>query len=361
MTFKTDIAKGDTVMRALKCDFCGGNLVMDKSREFATCEFCGTKYTKETVQEKIQEIRGQVSIVGAVETVTGNAEKERLIKNAETYLKINEYNKAIQSYSQVTKQFPEDFRGWWGLFTTPIEQYFATGLFRNPELNSLRNAFNLNTDKSIFSDYFKSVMNRYGNALRTVACTKSVFIGLSGMESFPSEIDNFTYWIIYQQANNFPYYTDEFKHFITELSKQYENAAISGAVYMGYHNVRFPFSSDNVFVDASILSTPFAVNFVAKMNKARYSTAPITNNSNSPLFYKIGWGNLYADVTQIIGFYGKWIFAKNKSGKPITILSSREITKSVLFRFMGVCQHCGGRFVGVFKPICKNCGKPKDY
>jgi hypothetical protein len=25
------------------------------------------------------------------------------------------------------------------------------------------------------------------------------------------------------------------------------------------------------------------------------------------------------------------------------------------------CQHCGGSFKGLFKSVCSNCGKPKDY
>ena len=31
------------------------------------------------------------------------------------------------------------------------------------------------------------------------------------------------------------------------------------------------------------------------------------------------------------------------------------------FRLDGVCQHCGGRFVGLFSKRCSVCGKPKDY
>ncbi len=27
----------------------------------------------------------------------------------------------------------------------------------------------------------------------------------------------------------------------------------------------------------------------------------------------------------------------------------------------GLCQHCGGKFKGLFSKTCANCGKPKDY
>ena len=56
-------------MKPLCCDFCNGNLVMDDSREFAVCEFCGTKYLKSTLQSKIQEITGTVTVSGTVRTM----------------------------------------------------------------------------------------------------------------------------------------------------------------------------------------------------------------------------------------------------------------------------------------------------
>lgn len=111
-------------MEALNCDFCGGGLIIDDSREFAKCEFCGTKYMASTLRAKIQEIKGTVKVEGAVETTTGNAEKERLIKNAEAYLNLNENTKAFEIYEQIQQQFPNDYRGWFGLFTTTIIDLF---------------------------------------------------------------------------------------------------------------------------------------------------------------------------------------------------------------------------------------------
>ena len=35
--------------------------------------------------------------------------------------------------------------------------------------------------------------------------------------------------------------------------------------------------------------------------------------------------------------------------------------KQEQFRAMGLCQHCGGQFRGLFKKICRECGEPKDY
>ena len=48
-------------MAALVCDICGGKLSMG-SGGIAVCESCGMEYTKDRLQEKIQEIKGTVRI-----------------------------------------------------------------------------------------------------------------------------------------------------------------------------------------------------------------------------------------------------------------------------------------------------------
>lgn len=55
-------------MSALTCDICGGNLAMNESGDFAVCESCGMKHTKERVKVKVQEVKGTVTIEGVVET-----------------------------------------------------------------------------------------------------------------------------------------------------------------------------------------------------------------------------------------------------------------------------------------------------
>lgn len=49
-------------MAALICDICGGQLAMDPSGDFAVCESCGMKHTKDRVKVKVQEIIGTVKI-----------------------------------------------------------------------------------------------------------------------------------------------------------------------------------------------------------------------------------------------------------------------------------------------------------
>lgn len=40
---------------------------------------------------------------------------ERLLQNGATYIKLDNYHAAEEAYTTVTKEYPEDYRGWWGL------------------------------------------------------------------------------------------------------------------------------------------------------------------------------------------------------------------------------------------------------
>ncbi len=94
-------------MGKLMCEICGGSLVMNADN-VAECESCGMKYAKEKIAQ-------MVKIDGAVEITKGEAEKERLLKNAETFISLNERNKANSIYYQITKDYPDDYRGWFCL------------------------------------------------------------------------------------------------------------------------------------------------------------------------------------------------------------------------------------------------------
>lgn len=110
-------------MSALVCDICGGNLAMDAAGEFAICESCGMKHTKERVRTKVQEIQG------VVEVTKGEAEKERLLKNAETFISLNEHNKANSIYHQITEDYPDDYRGWFclaGMVRDELHSHLST-------------------------------------------------------------------------------------------------------------------------------------------------------------------------------------------------------------------------------------------
>lgn len=334
---------------------------MDKSREFATCEFCGTKYTKETIQDKIQEIRGTVKIEGAVEAVTGEAEKERLLKNATTYINLKEYDKALDVYKQVTQQFPSDYRGWWGVYTTPIKRYFETSKFIESDAKALRNSFNLCQDKTILAQFFDSVVKRYGKKLRVIKPKDKINLTLAKNAPSPFAVDSFTEWLLYGQSANIPFFPKLFNDFLINLSADYVAGIKSGTIYAKENPNNPIFCKEILYINVSNIPVNKLIYLIAGINHARYSFAKIDKTADSPHFCKIGWGNNYVDITKITGFRGRWIYTLNKDGKKVAALSSVEITLPMVLRLQGLCTHCGGKFKGVFKPVCQNCGKPKDY
>lgn len=110
-------------MKTLVCEICGGKLIM-QSGGVAKCDSCGMEYTKERIQEKIQEIKGTVKIDSPVEVVKGDAEKERLLRNAEIFYDLKKYEDSRKFFSQICEQYTNEFRGWFGLYKSTLMSYF---------------------------------------------------------------------------------------------------------------------------------------------------------------------------------------------------------------------------------------------
>ncbi|MBP3632943.1 MAG: hypothetical protein J6J43_00015 [Oscillospiraceae bacterium] len=109
-------------MQTFICDICGGTLMMDKSGETAVCEFCGLKYPKARLQEKIQEIKGSVKVEGPVEVV-GISTRKKLLDNAEMYLNLGQVGRAQATYTEIIEKYPEEPEGWWGLYKLTVAQF----------------------------------------------------------------------------------------------------------------------------------------------------------------------------------------------------------------------------------------------
>lgn len=64
------------------------------------------------------------------------AQIERLLKNGATYLKLDNYSLAEEVYTRVTREYPEDYRGWWGLIVSKTKN-FTDVSYNKAELNTL--------------------------------------------------------------------------------------------------------------------------------------------------------------------------------------------------------------------------------
>lgn len=92
-------------MGKLVCEICGSSLMMNADN-VAECESCGMKYTKE-------KVASMVKIDGAVEITKGEAEKERLLKNAETFVSLGKHREAEDLCKKITEEYPDDYYGWY--------------------------------------------------------------------------------------------------------------------------------------------------------------------------------------------------------------------------------------------------------
>ena len=91
-------------MQKLQCELCGSVDIIRTNDGCFQCQHCGCKYTLEQAK----------ALLGTVETTIGTAELERLLKNAKTFLDIGKFEDAEKVYTDITKQFPDDYRGWLG-------------------------------------------------------------------------------------------------------------------------------------------------------------------------------------------------------------------------------------------------------
>ena len=102
-------------MQKLQCELCGSVDIVRTDDGFFRCEHCGCKYTLEQAK----------AMLGTVETTIGTAERERLLANAQTQYDLGQFAAAEKTYSEVTKQFPDDYRGWLGLLRVDCKYYLA--------------------------------------------------------------------------------------------------------------------------------------------------------------------------------------------------------------------------------------------
>ena len=85
---------------------------------------------------KIHTRRSKKLIVsGTGEVVKGNAEKERLLHNANDFINIGDFDNAYKVYQQITDQYPGNYIGWAKLAEFPFIKAQKTSA--NPSVSSL--------------------------------------------------------------------------------------------------------------------------------------------------------------------------------------------------------------------------------
>lgn len=85
---------------AAKCPSCGGAIQLDSDNAFGFCLYCGTRVIlSEAIPQRFK--------------IEGFQALEDKLKNAETYIKFSENDKAFFLLTQITEEYTSDYRAWW--------------------------------------------------------------------------------------------------------------------------------------------------------------------------------------------------------------------------------------------------------
>lgn len=120
-------------LQKAECKNCGNIFTVDDKLKTAMCEYCGLPCE---VREAIKNynynynyfVNNSITADNVIVTGKGDAEKERLLKNAKTNEGLGEYGKAKQIYMLITDDYPGDYRGWLGLALLISENNTKTDL-----------------------------------------------------------------------------------------------------------------------------------------------------------------------------------------------------------------------------------------
>lgn len=104
-------------MKKLQCELCNSVDIVKIANDMFQCRHCGCKYTAEQARSLIS---------GTVEIVKGDAEKERIIANAETQSKLGDIDGAMEAYQKLQKEYAADYRVWWGWITARLAKINET-------------------------------------------------------------------------------------------------------------------------------------------------------------------------------------------------------------------------------------------
>ncbi|MCI6123837.1 MAG: hypothetical protein MR714_06415 [Christensenellaceae bacterium] len=102
-----------------------------EGQDFVKCEYCGTISSAPKAIEYHQHQSTSYNFSGAnpVVNFSNGQDLETLVKNADMHLKLKNYADAQSIYEKISKEYPHDYRGWWGLILAKSRELADTDIF----------------------------------------------------------------------------------------------------------------------------------------------------------------------------------------------------------------------------------------
>jgi len=132
-------------MATIACDICGGALSMDARGDFALCDSCGMKHTKDRVKQMTQEVTGVVA-------VSNMAGIESLMKRGWLAIEDSKWGEAIKFFDRVLDINAENASAFIGRLCVDLQISKEDDLIKRPTL-------------TMFPDYQKALRFARGDYL----------------------------------------------------------------------------------------------------------------------------------------------------------------------------------------------------
>ena len=331
-------------MQVIKCELCGSN-EFTKVDGLFQCNHCNTKYTLEEAKKMM--------VSGTVEVVTGNAEKERLLNNAESFWSLERKDKAEDVFMQITNEFPDDYRGWLGLFKCKC---------RN--------------NKELYGDY-ESTLSYFKELFFDLCDIAAIIIKLNSSvdQEIAAYIDKFL-----EELLEIPLYKGAI--YVEILKSSFNKLEGLKKYFLEKHKKVLAFDKIRYDLEAQQDLKLQVYDEIAQTSKIIYNS----NNEDCPT---VDHDNMYIERNKSIEclfYYENYIgFHICETVKNLKLFISDNYDAFVIFELnqsldniinekieeelqinrmnADVCLYCGSEFKGFFKQVCSNpnCGKPKNY
>ena len=146
-------------LKDAKCPNCGANMQVNDKLESTICQYCGSQVVIEEAIEKYKlEISGKVEVDG-INSIS------KLYKNAESYIKLEDYKSALNTYYQIIRYNPEEIEAYKGVLLTISRNMTLTGSTSYPscwsrEIETYPNYITKLDKKSEYKDFVEK-FNKY--------------------------------------------------------------------------------------------------------------------------------------------------------------------------------------------------------
>ena len=325
-------------MAAISCDICGGGLSMDPSGDFANCDSCGLKHTKDRLKTKAQEITGTVE-------VSNMAGLESLMKRGNMALEDEKWHEASKYFDQVLDINPEYVPAYVGKLCLAVTNLIFDGNENDLFLFKVKKEADL-------ARYYKPLddLPEYQKAIRFADETYRV-----QLEGYNNEIkkrlvelgNKYSFFMIVESCSDY-------------TPHKYSNEPVRTS--MGGH----------CCVGTLRDGVVFKIQRTGKQHKYHKFYYENARKFSDPLVYPTEYGDIkYGDVAYITIEEERQnaeqeriarerqaaLEKKDREERERKRIEEEKREQSRRWQQQGLCEHCGGSLGGIFSKKCKACGK----